>query len=64
VAELDHVPVQPAATTCTAKVGRGGKPVVASLFAPELPEEVLGLYQKIARWLGPTSVPEEADTAR
>jgi hypothetical protein len=50
------------------EVGRGKKPVVASLFVaehPEPPEEVLDMYRKIARWLGPAIVPEEeADTAR
>ena len=49
------------------EVGRGGKPVVASLFAaehPEPPEEVLEMYRKIAGWFGPAIVPEEADTAR
>jgi hypothetical protein len=52
----------------THEVGRGQKPVVASLFVaehPEPPEEVLGLYRKIAGWFGPAIVPEEeADPAR
>jgi hypothetical protein len=51
----------------THEVGRGQKPVVASLFVaehPEPPEEVMGLYRKIVGWFGPAIVPEEdADRA-
>ena len=50
------------------EVGRGKKPVVASLFVaehPEPPEAVLEMYRKIAGWFGAAIVPEEeADTAR
>ncbi len=45
------------------EVGRDRKPVVASLFAaehPEPPDEVLDLYRKVARWLGPAVIPSEA----
>src|SRR5260370_36516309 len=45
------------------EVGRDRKPVVPSLCAPEHPEppdEVLALYRKAARWLGPAVSPSEA----
>jgi hypothetical protein len=50
------------------EVGRGSKPVAASLFVaehPEPPEAVLDLYRKIALWFGPTIVAaDQGDAAR